>query len=64
MVALVAGGDEVDSKWKVLIGILLAVIFFGGDTAAQLSGFRTYYVGYILGILSFIAAIVLGARRR
>ncbi|GED31382.1 hypothetical protein [Brevibacillus centrosporus] len=53
-----------DNKWKVLIGILLAVIFLGGETAAQLMGYKTYSIGYILGALSFIGAIVVGARQK
>jgi hypothetical protein len=53
-----------DNKWKVLIGILLAVVFLGGETAAQLMGVKTYSLGYILGVLSFIGAILLGARRQ
>lgn len=53
-----------ESKWKVLIGILLAAIFLGGETAAQIMGYKTYSVGYILGALSFLGAIVMGARRK
>ncbi|WNC16893.1 hypothetical protein [Brevibacillus brevis] len=55
---------NVESKWKVLIGILLAAIFLGGETAAQIMGYKTYSVGYILGALSFLGAIVMGARRK
>ncbi|EJL47219.1 hypothetical protein BAG01nite_20910 [Brevibacillus agri] len=53
-----------ESKWKVLIGILLAVVFLGGETAAQLMGVKTYSIGYILGALAFLGAILVGARQR
>lgn len=53
-----------NSKGKVLIGILLAAIFFGGEAAAQIMGVKSYSVGYILGALSFIGAIVIGARQK
>lgn len=53
-----------ESKWKVLIGIVLAAVFLGGEAAAQLMNIHTYYAGYILGILSFFGAILIGARQR
>ncbi|MGG1658724.1 hypothetical protein [Brevibacillus sp. NRS-1366] len=56
--------DWMNSKWKVLIGILLAAVFLGGETAAQLIGVKTYYIGYILGAVSFLGAVLLGARQR
>jgi len=57
-------GDWMNSNTKVLIGILLAVVFLGGETAMQLMGVNTYYIGYILGAVSFLGAVLLGARRR
>jgi len=57
-------GDKVNSKGKVLIGILLAAVFLGGESAAQIIGVKTYGVGYILGALSFLGAIVVGARQK
>jgi len=53
-----------NSNIKVLIGILLAVVFLGGETAMQLMGVTTFYIGYILGAVSFLGAVLLGARRR
>jgi hypothetical protein len=53
-----------ESKTKVLIGILLAVVFLAGETAAQLMGAKTYSIGYILGALAFVGAIFIGARQR
>ncbi|MFD2369694.1 hypothetical protein ACFSO0_06930 [Brevibacillus sp. GCM10020057] len=52
------------SRWQVLIGILLAAVFLGGETAAQIMGVKTYSVGYILGALSFTGAIIIGARQK
>ncbi|MFF0827115.1 hypothetical protein ACFYU8_09565 [Brevibacillus sp. NPDC003359] len=52
-----------DNKWKVLFGILLAAIFLGGETAAKLTGVNTYSIGYIAASVSFLGAILLGARR-
>ncbi|WP_289142296.1 hypothetical protein [uncultured Brevibacillus sp.] len=53
-----------NSNSKVLIGILFAAVFLGGETAMQLMGINTFYIGYILGAVSFLGAILLGARRR
>ncbi|WP_312117343.1 hypothetical protein [Brevibacillus reuszeri] len=53
-----------NSNVKVLMGVLLAAVFLGGEGAAQLMGVHTYYIGYILGAVSFLGAVLLGARRR
>jgi hypothetical protein len=54
----------VESKWRVLIFIVLTAVFFGVETFAKVVNVPTYNLGYILGILSFMAGIVIGARRR
>ncbi|CAJ1003215.1 MULTISPECIES: hypothetical protein [Bacillales] len=53
-----------DTKWRVLLFIVLAAVFFGVETFAKVVNVPTYNIGYILGILSFMAGIVIGARRR
>ncbi|MGK5510765.1 hypothetical protein [Brevibacillus formosus] len=51
------------NKWKVLIGILLAAFFLGGETVAKFMGVNTYSIGFIAASVSFLGAILLGARR-
>jgi hypothetical protein len=54
---------QVDNKWKVLIGILLAGFFLAAETVGKMIGFPTYNAGYILAVISFLGAMVLGTRR-
>lgn len=58
------GGDRMDSKWKILIGIVLAAVLMGLDTGLRLMNVQTYYMGYVLGMVSFLGAVLMGARRR
>ncbi|GAB1529703.1 MULTISPECIES: hypothetical protein [Brevibacillus] len=52
-----------NNNWKVLIGILLAAFFLGGETVAKFMGVHTYSIGFIAASVSFLGAILLGARR-
>lgn len=52
-----------EGKWKVLIGIIIAVCAMGLDTAARMFSIETHSVGYIIGLIAFIGGIVWGTRR-
>lgn len=45
------------------MGIVLAAIFLSGETIAKYMGVNTYSLGYIAASVSFLGAILLGARR-
>lgn len=49
-------------KYGVLIAILLSVVSIGLETVAKILSIATHNVGYILGILSFLGAVVIGVR--
>jgi uncharacterized membrane protein len=54
----------VESKWWVLIFMVLTAMFIGVEAFAKVVNVPTRNLGYILGILSFMAGIVIGARKR
>jgi len=55
---------EVDSKWYVLIGIVLAGVFLAAETVMKVLAIPTYYAGYILAAVSFLGAMIMGTRRK
>jgi uncharacterized membrane protein len=55
---------HVESKWWVLIFMVLTAMFIGVEAFAKVVNVPTRNLGYILGILSFMAGIVIGARKR
>lgn len=55
---------EVDSKWWVLLGVVLAGILLAGETVMKILSIPTYNAGYILAALSFLGAMIMGTRRK
>ncbi|USG63845.1 hypothetical protein NDK47_16975 [Brevibacillus ruminantium] len=51
------------SKMWVLTGIVLAAAFFGFEGFAMVMNIQTHGIGYIGGIVSFLGAVLVGARR-
>jgi hypothetical protein len=54
----------VNAKWQVLLLIILSAAFIGFETAGKVLKFHTMSIGYILGILCFLAALLIGSRNR
>ncbi|MGE7272191.1 hypothetical protein ACQKK5_12145 [Brevibacillus panacihumi] len=53
-----------DSKWWVLLGVVLAGILLAGETVMKILSIPTYNAGYILAALSFLGAMIMGTRRK
>jgi hypothetical protein len=54
----------VNAKWLVLLLIILSAVCIGFETVAMVINLHTMNLGYILGILFFLAALVFGSRNR
>jgi hypothetical protein len=48
----------------ILLLIIFSAMCFGFETVARVTAMNTMNVGYIAGVLSFLAAIFLGVRNR
>ncbi|QQE73066.1 hypothetical protein KDJ56_14135 [Brevibacillus composti] len=51
-----------NKKMWVLMGILLAAACFGFEGFAIVMNIETNNIGYVLGALSFLGAVIVGAR--
>jgi|GEM_PF-1229294 len=55
---------EVDSKWWVLLGVVLTGILLAAETVLKVLSVPTYNAGYILAAVSFLGAMIIGTRRK
>lgn len=53
-----------DSKWWVLLGVVLAGILLAAETVMKVLSIPTYNAGYILAAVSFLGAMIIGTRRK
>jgi hypothetical protein len=54
----------VNTKWLVLLLIILSAACIGFETVGKVMNLNTMNLGTILGILCFLAALVIGSRKR